>query len=499
MNSNDAVFDCIIRKRKTTMDTKALRQKILDLAIHGKLVPQDPNDEPASVLLERIKAEKERLIKEGKIKRSKKSAKTADTPHYENVPFEVPESWMWCKLDDLAFYKKGPFGSSLTKAMFVPKGKDTYKVYEQKNAIQKDHKLGSYYISTEKYCSLSGFAVHPNDIIVSCAGTIGETYVLPQNIQEGIINQALMLIRLYNREIEGFYLLYFDFILKQEAYKESKGTAIKNIPPFDVLKNFFIPIPPKEEQKRILSEVDKWMSFVDDIDTNSKDLQLYIKHTKSKILDLAIHGKLVPQNPNDEPAIELLKRINPDFTPCDNGHSEKFPYEIPETWIWCGHNSILDISGGAQPAKSYFETQPKPNYIRLYQIRDYGESPIPVYIPINLASKQTEKGDILLARYGGSLGKVFHAEQGAYNVAMAKVIFKFENLIYKEFAYYYYLSDLYQGKLKEISRTAQAGFNSTDFNDMYFPLPPINEQQRIVQKIETLFSVLDNIQTTLEV
>ena len=210
--------------------------------------------------------------------------------------------------------------------MFVPKGKDTYKVYEQKNAIQKDHKLGSYYISTEKYCSLSGFAVHPYDIIVSCAGTIGETYVLPQNIQEGIINQALMLIRLYNREIERFYLLYFDFILKQEAYKESKGTAIKNIPPFDVLKNFFIPIPPKEEQKRILSEVDKWMSFVDDIDTNCKDLQLYIKHTKSKILDLAIHGKLVPQDPNDEPAIELLKRMNPDFTPCDNGH-------YPVGWI----------------------------------------------------------------------------------------------------------------------------------------------------------------------
>ena len=338
MNSNDAVFfDSIITNKNTTMDTKALRQKILDLAIHGKLVPQDPNDEPASVLLERIKAEKERLIKEGKIKRSKKSAKTSDTPHYENVPFEVPESWVWCKLDDLAFYKKGPFGSSLTKAMFVPKGKDTYKVYEQKNAIQKDHKLGSYYISTEKYCSLSGFAVHPNDIIVSCAGTIGETYVLPQNIQEGIINQALMLIRLYNREIEGFYLLYFDFILKQEAYKESKGTAIKNIPPFDVLKNFFIPIPPKEEQKRILSEVDKWMSFVDDIDTNSKDLQLYIKHTKSKILDLAIHGKLVPQNPNDEPAIELLKRINPDFTPCDNGHYT----QLPNGWCECQLENIV--------------------------------------------------------------------------------------------------------------------------------------------------------------
>lgn len=264
--------------------------------------------------------------------------------------------------------------------------------------------------------------------------------------------------------------------------------------------NGMIPLPPLAEQKRIVKEIEHWFSLIDVIESGKEDLQATIKQAKSKILDLAIHGKLVPQDPNDEPASELLKRINSkaEIT-CDNGHSEKFPYEIPESWVWCGHNSILDISGGAQPSKNYFETKPKPNYIRLYQIRDYGESPVPVYIPINLASKQTKKGDILLARYGGSLGKVFHAEQGAYNVAMAKVIFKFENLIYKEFAYYYYLSDLYQGKLKEISRTAQAGFNSTDFNDMYFPLPPLAEQQRIVQKIEELFSVLDNIQKVLEV
>lgn len=264
--------------------------------------------------------------------------------------------------------------------------------------------------------------------------------------------------------------------------------------------NGMIPLPPLAEQKRIVKEIEHWFSLIDVIESGKEDLQATIKQAKSKILDLAIHGKLIPQDPNDEPASELLKRINSkaEIT-CDNGHSEKFPYEIPESWVWCGHNSILDISGGAQPSKNYFETKPKPNYIRLYQIRDYGESPVPVYIPINLASKQTKKGDILLARYGGSLGKVFHAEQGAYNVAMAKVIFKFENLIYKEFAYYYYLSDLYQGKLKEISRTAQAGFNSTDFNDMYFPLPPLAEQQRIVQKIEELFSVLDNIQKVLEV
>ena len=206
--------------------------------------------------------------------------------------------------------------------MFVPKSNDTYKVYEQKNAIQKDNTLGSYFITKEKYDSLIGFAIQPYDIIVSCAGTIGETYVLPQNSQEGIINQALMLIRLYSREIEQFYLLYFDFILKEEAYKESKGTAIKNIPPFDVLKGFHIPLPPISEQQRILKEIEHWFSLIDIIERGKDDLQTTIKQAKSKILDLAIHGKLVPQDPNDEPASELLKRINPKAeVTCDNGHN----------------------------------------------------------------------------------------------------------------------------------------------------------------------------------
>ena len=420
---------------------------------------------------------------------------TSDKPHY---PYELPEGWAWCKLDDFAFYKKGPFGSSLTKAMFVSKGDDTYKVYEQKNAIQKDCTLGTYYISKEKYESLSGFAIQPFDIIVSCAGTIGETYVLPRNIQKGIINQALMLIRLYYRDIEQFYLLYFDFILKEEAKNSSKGTAIKNIPPFDVLKNFYIPIPTLKEQIRILDEINKWMSFVELIETGTANLQNVLKQTKSKILDLAIHGKLVPQDPTDEPATELLKRINPNAEiTSDNGHYQKLPFKIPKSWVWCGHNDILEISGGSQPAKNHFISVPKDNYIRLYQIRDYGDNPIPVYIPEELASKRTEKGDILLARYGGSLGKVFHAETGAYNVAMAKVIFKYPNVIVRDFAYYYYLSDLYQGRLKEISRTAQAGFNSCDFNEMFFPLPPYEEQKRIVNAINKTFTILDTIMENL--
>ena len=471
------------------MDTKALRQKILDLAIHGKLVPQDPNDEPASVLLERIKVEKERLIKEGKIRRSKKSAKTSDTPHYQqDVPFEVPDNWVWCKLDDLAFYKKGPFGSSLTKAMFVPKGKDTYKVYEQKNAIQKDHKLGSYYISTEKYCSLSGFAVHPYDIIVSCAGTIGETYVLPQNIQEGIINQALMLIRLYNREIERFYLLYFDFILKQEAYKESKGTAIKNIPPFDVLKNFFIPIPPKEEQKRILSEVDKWMSFVDDIDTNCKDLQLYIKHTKSKILDLAIHGKLVPQDPNDEPAIELLKRINPDFTPCDNGY---YP-QLPNGWaiIKVGDAAIYVNGRAFKPEEWNNKGLP---IIRIQNLNDaaahYNYS-CDVYEDKYLI----HKGDLLFA-WAASLGTyIWNGNEAWLNQHIFKVIpYPFMD---KKFLYYAFKS-MISDFITQSHGSGMVHITKKQFENITLLLPPLDEQKRIVQTLERYYKQIDAIMENL--
>ena len=477
------------------MDTKKLRQKILDLAIHGKLVPQDPSDEPASVLLERIRTEKERLIKEGKIKRSRKTAKTSDTPHYpQDVPFEVPEGWEWCKLDDLAFYKKGPFGSSLTKSMFVPDSPDAYKVYEQKNAISKDATLGHYFIDKDKYEELKGFTVQSEDIIVSCAGTIGETYVLPLNLRDGIINQALMLIRLFDKSISDFYLLYFDFMLKSEAAKESKGTAIKNIPPFDILKNFYIPLPPFAEQQRIVAEIERWFTLIDTVEQGKSDLQIAIKQTKSKILDLAIHGKLVPQDTNDEPASELLKRINPkaEIT-CDNEHSRKLPYN----WSCISHNSIIELSGGSQPPKRKFISKPTKGYIRLFQIRDYGKNPLPVYIPNVDAVKQTHKGDILLARYGGSLGKVFIAENGAYNVAMTKVIFKQPQLIDKMFAFFYYHSRVYQDKLKEISRTAQAGFNSGDFEDLYFPLPPLAEQKRIVRKIEDLFTLINIIEMEL--
>ena len=402
----------------------------------------------------------------------------SDTPHYENV---LPDGWCLTDIGELLINRDGerkPVSS-------VIRSKQTSKIYDYYGAAGVIDKVDSYLF----------------DERLLLIGEDGAN-LLSRNRNNAFFAEGRYWVNNHAHVLDATDKNLLDFIaivinsMKLDDY--ITGSAQPKLSQ-DNLNKIPIVLPPLAEQQRIIAEIKKWFTLIDQIEQGKADLQTTIELTKSKILDLAIHGKLVPQDPNDEPAIELLKRINPDFTPCDNGHNGKLPYEIPESWVWCGHNSILDISGGAQPSKNYFETKPKPNYIRLYQIRDYGEYPVPVYIPIDLASKQTKKGDILLARYGGSLGKVFHAEQGAYNVAMAKVIFKFENLIYKEFAYYYYLSDLYQGKLKEISRTAQAGFNSTDFNDMYFPLPPLAEQQRIVQKIEELFSVLDNIQNALEV
>ena len=248
---------------------EALKKSILQEAVQGKLVPQDPTDESAEALLERIRAEKQRLIKEGKIKKGKHESIIfrRDNSHYEKrgseevciddeIPFEVPPSWALIRLDDIGIYRKGPFGSSLTKSMFVPKGADTIKVYEQKNAIQKDHTLGTYYITRQYYESkMRSFTVEPGDILVSCAGTIGETYVLPEQIELGIINQALMRMTIFAPIDLDYFLLYFDYVLKQTAKESSKGSAIKNIPPFEIFKKLILPLPPLEEQKRIVEKV----------------------------------------------------------------------------------------------------------------------------------------------------------------------------------------------------------------------------------------------------
>ena len=252
-------------ERLTAMNAEfpdKLRKSILQQAIQGKLTERDPADEPASELLKRIRTEKERLIKEGKIKKEKPLPPIAE----EEMPFEIPDGWAVIRIGDVGVYKKGPFGSSITKNMFVPKGPDSVKVYEQKNAIQKDHTLGEYYIKRSYFNEkLHGFEVFPGDVIVSCAGTIGETYVLPDGIEQGIINQALMRMKIVLSLNLDYFLLYFDYVLKKTAQGSSKGSAIKNIPPFDIFKKMVLPLPPFAEQQRIVDRVNALLATCDEL------------------------------------------------------------------------------------------------------------------------------------------------------------------------------------------------------------------------------------------
>ena len=396
------------------------------------------------------------------------------------MPFEVPQGWVWCKLDDLAFYKKGPFGSSLTKSMFVLKGDNTYKIYEQKNAIQKNEKLGTYYISKEKYQELIAFAIQPFDIIVSCAGTIGETFVLPQEPMEGIINQALMLVRLYNRDIEKFYLLYFDYILKEEAYKESKGTAIKNIPPFDVLKNFYIPLPPFSEQQRIVAEIERWFALIDTIKQGKVELQTAIKQTKSKILDLAIHGKLVPQDPNDEPAIELVRRINPKAQiTCDNGHYAQLPRE----WSVISMQDVCKLKDGIK-----LDSTPLINL----DVK---------YLRGTSAGKVIDSGKFVTANSymilvdGENSGEVFKTPIDGYQGSTFKLLDIDQNIDEK---YILNVINLHRKALRENKvGSAIPHLNKKLFKAISVPLPPYNEQVRIVEAIKSTFNLLDALKENL--
>lgn len=231
-----------------------MQKAILQMAIQGKLVPQRPEEGTGEELFQQIQAEKQALIKAGKIKKEKPLPNIVE----DERPYDIPTNWTWVRFGDLGSYKKGPFGSAITKSMFVPKENGAVKVYEQKNAIQKDASLGDYYISREYFESkMKGFELFPGDIIVSCAGTIGETYVMPNEFEQGIINQALMRMKIFEPLYIPYFLVFFDFVLKKDAKSSSKGSAIKNIPPFEILKNYLVPLPPLAEQKRIVAKLEE--------------------------------------------------------------------------------------------------------------------------------------------------------------------------------------------------------------------------------------------------
>ena len=295
--------------------------------------------------------------------------------------------------------------------------------------------------------------------------------------------------------ITQLYLFYFLLSQRNEFIAKGGGGAQPNISK-EIIVNTFIPLPPLSEQQRIVIEIEKWFALIDQIEHGKDDMQSIIKQAKSKILDLAIHGKLVPQDPNDEPAIALLKRINPGFTPCDNGHSEK----LPNGWVISTLGTIGDWQSGGTPRRSY--KQYYSGNIPWLKISDLTDDYIMAVSESitqeaidSSSAKINPQGSIAIAMYG-SIGKVGILTFPAATNQAVCVCKQFRGI--DSIYLFYYLISQREAFIRKSGGGVQANISKDIIIKHFIYLPPLAEQQRIVHKIEELFSVLNNIQKALE-
>lgn len=467
------------------MNTKALRQKILDLAIHGKLVPQDPNDEPASVLLERIRDEKERLIKEGKIKRPKKTKTTSDKPHYENV---LPEGWTITTLGEIFQHNNGKQKSSSNKEGRLLKYITTSNVYWGEFDLSNVKEM--FFTNNE----LEKCTVTKGDLLVCEGGDVGRSaiwnYEYPICIQNHLHRLRSWL------PVCNEYFFYSLIYNKFKNLIKGKGIGLMSLSSND-LHNIPINLPPVNEQKRIVAEINRWFDLFKSIENNTDNLNTLIKTTKSKVLDLAIHGKLVPQDPTDEPATELLKRINPNAEiTSDNGHYQKWPEGWCETQLGdiFNHNTgkALNSSNTEGTLKDYLTTSNV-----YWNSFDFSVIKKMFFKESELNKCQITKGDLLVCE-GGDIGRAAIWDYD-YDICIQNHLHRLRpkvNGICVSFYYYvlYYLkiNNMIGGK-----GIGLLGLSSNALHKLHVPFPPLNEQHRIVAKIEEIFAQLDAIEASL--
>lgn len=460
------------------MDTKKLRQKILDLAIRGKLVPQDPNDEPASVLLERIRAEKERLIKEGKIKRSKKTVSDDEI----EVPFEIPESWEWVRLDDL---------------LLLLSGQDFPPQKYNSDSIGIPYIIGASNIENEKlyvnrWTDVPSVISLLNDVLVVCKGA-GVGKIAMNNVGEVHIARQIQAVRDETGILDNRYIKIC--IASNIADIISKANGLIPGLKRELLLSLMIPIAPLSEQKRIINEVERWFTLIDELESNEGDLLKAIDKAKSKILDLAIHGKLVPQDPKDEPAIELLKRINPDFEACDE---EDCPYTIPQSWEWVSGIDIFESMKSSSPSGETFK------YIDIDAVDNKCHQIISIkHIQTkdapSRASRYTERGNVLFSMVRPYLRNIAMVPEDGCIASTGFFVCREKSCLNNSFCLYLMLSNYVVDGLNAFMKGDNSpSINKSQIESFLFPLPPVEEQLRIVAKIEELFAVLDSIKESLE-
>lgn len=435
------------------------------------------------------------------------SLSTIHTSHYGNVPFEVPEGWVWCNITDVTNKITDGTHNSPVNTL-----KGDYMYVTAKNIRPSGIILDNITFVSKK--------VH-EEIYSRCNPELGDILYIKDGATTGIVTintldepfsllSSVALIK-PSHEISNRYILYYlqSSLCYSSVRETMKGVGITRIT-LKQIEKWHIPLPPFPEQQRIVSEIEKWFALIDQIEQSKSDLQTIIKQAKSKILDLAIHGKLIPQDPNDEPAIELLKRINPNFTPCDNGHSEK----LPQSWCLSRLKELCSFLSRGKSPKYSDNDKTIPVFAQKCNLKEGGISleqarfldPFTICKWSEVYKLQT--GDILVNSTGtGTVGRtrLFNKSYlGQYPFVLPDShisVVRATVGIIPQYLYAYISSN----KIQQYIEDNLAG--STNQKELYIGIleqmeifvPPFLEQQRIVQKIEELFSVLDNIQNALEV
>ena len=517
------------------MDTKALRQKILDLAIRGKLVPQDPSDEPASVLLERIREQKKQMVKEGKLKAKDIKNDTIifvgeDNLHYEKfqdgtvkciedeIPFEVPEGWAWARVSSIVQIYLG-----LTHTPdYVNKGVPFYSV--------KDISSGGLDTSNPKYISEEEFDNFPSgakpqkgDILFGRVGTLGKPTVVEIEEPFGIFVSLGFFRKIYEDFSSEYIMNWMDSSLFwNQVSVNVKGAVLTNLNT-GWLSRFLIPIPPIREQVKISDYVKVLLAKTNFISTTEEELIYLVTATKSKILDLAIRGKLVPQDPNDEPASVLLERIRSEkeelikqgkikrekkesviFKGDDNSYYEKIgnkvncideeiPFELPEGWAFIRLNTAWELISGRDLSPSEYNDKNdgipyitgasnfKNGHIRLVRW-----TPVPQVI--------TRRGDLLLT-CKGTIGEIAHNNFGEAHIA--RQIMAIRNIYSLNVDFLALCIEYSMTKIKHAAKGLIPGISREDILNLVIPIPPTKEQENICNKLKVTFSAIEHIEKSL--
>ena len=461
------------------MDTKLLRQKILDLAIRGKLVPQDPNDEPASVLLEKIRVEKERLIKEKKIKPDKK--KGLDKSHYEKkVPFEVPENWEWLKIKDVFFINpKNDLDDNLDVS-FIPMQliSDEF-TNEHKSEIRKwkDVKRGFTHfregdIAVAKItpCFENRKSVILNNLEHHFGAGTTELHILRPILEPLLVNYTLCLIK--SEYFINYGVSHFSGAVGQQRVGKN------------ILEETWFPLPPLSEQNRIVAEVERLFELIDVIEESKRSLEQVIKQTKSKILGLALSGKLVPQNPEEEPASMLLERLRKNNKLKKTSDKSHYPFELPNGWEVTEMQNICSLLDGEKRNDLSLP------YLDVKFLRNQSG------INLKKSGKFVSAETNLVLVDGENSGEIFKTNIDGYQGSTLKII-QISEEINEEYIFYILKKE---HKLFKESKTGSAipHLNKKLFREYPIPLPPLAEQQRIVFQIEKIFAQLEIIENSLK-